>query len=132
VGRVEVIVIDTHVLVWWAGGVRQVSAAARKAIVDSDIVAFSSVTAWEIGTLARRGRLDIHFSTVDWLREVTETHNLTVLTVTLDIAFRAAELQELLRDPIDCLIAATALAHNAPLITKDDRIRASGVVQTIW
>ncbi|MGH7490574.1 MAG: PIN domain-containing protein [bacterium] len=38
----------------------------------------------------------------------------------------------MLRDPIDCLIAATALAHHVPLITKDDRIRQSGVVPTIW
>jgi predicted nucleic acid-binding protein len=34
--------------------------------------------------------------------------------------------------PVDCLIAATALTHNAPLVTKDDRIRNSGVVETIW
>jgi predicted nucleic acid-binding protein len=45
---------------------------------------------------------------------------------------RAAELHDALRDPIDCLIAATALANDAPLVTKDDRIRKSGVVETIW
>jgi predicted nucleic acid-binding protein len=55
-----------------------------------------------------------------------------VLPVTLDIAVRAAEFQETLRDPIDCLIAATALINDAPLVTKDDRIRRSGVVATIW
>lgn len=58
--------------------------------------------------------------------------DLVVLPVTLDVAVRAVELHEILRDPVDCLIAATALAHNAPLITKDDRIRTSGVVETIW
>ncbi|MDP9361771.1 MAG: PIN domain-containing protein [Acidobacteriota bacterium] len=37
-----------------------------------------------------------------------------------------------LRDPIDCIIAATALTHGVPLVTKDDRIRQTGVVETIW
>jgi PIN domain nuclease of toxin-antitoxin system len=133
VGCVEVIVIDTHILVWWADGLRsQLSTPARRAIVDADVVAFSAVTAWEIGTLARRGRINIHLGTGDWLREAMEVHALVTLPVTAEIAVRAAEFHEVLRDPIDCLIAATALTHNAPLITKDDRIRQSEVVQTIW
>ena len=57
---------------------------------------------------------------------------LRVFPITIEIGVRAAELHDLLRDPIDCLIAATALVHDAPLVTKDDRIRKSGVVDTIW
>lgn len=132
-GRVEVIVIDTHVLVWWAGDdISPLSASALKAIDEEGLVAFSTVTAWEIGTLSRRGRIDIHLGVGDWLREVTEGRNLTVVPVTIDIAVRASELHEILRDPIDCLIAATALTHNAPLVTKDNRIRQRGVVTTVW
>jgi PIN domain nuclease of toxin-antitoxin system len=56
----------------------------------------------------------------------------SILPITIETAVRAAELHDMLRDPIDCLIAVTALAHNAPLVTKDDRIRQSGVVETIW
>ena len=48
------------------------------------------------------------------------------------LAVRAAELRDSLRDPADCMIAATAIVHRAPLVTKDDRIRASGLVETIW
>lgn len=61
-----------------------------------------------------------------------EVHALVTLPVTAEIALRAAEFHEVLRDPIDCLIAATALIHEIPLVTKDDRIRRSGVVETIW
>jgi len=61
-----------------------------------------------------------------------EVHSLAAVPVTLDVAIRASELHDILRDPIDCLIAATALTHDAPLVTKDDRIRRSGVVATIW
>jgi PIN domain nuclease of toxin-antitoxin system len=37
-----------------------------------------------------------------------------------------------LRDPVDLIIMATAVHHGVPLITKDNRIRAAGVVETIW
>ena len=127
------IVIDTHVMVWWTIGTpSQLSTSAWRSIVDADVVGFSVVSLWEVGVLSRRGRIDLHRDVYDWLEEVTELHSLEALAVTPDIAFRAAELHELLRDPIDCLIAATALIHNAPLVTRDDRIRKSGVVETIW
>jgi len=54
------------------------------------------------------------------------------LPVTIEISLLAAELHDVLRDPIDCLIAATALTHGVPLVTKDERIQRSGVVATIW
>jgi len=40
-------------------------------------------------------------------------------------------LAELL-DPFDRLIAGTAIRLDAPLITGDERISASGLVRTIW
>jgi len=106
--------------------------AARRSIVKADVVTFSAVSMWEVGILVRRGRIDLHLDTDEWLREVIEVHSLAAMPVTLDVAGRATELHEMLRDPIDCLIAATALVHDAPLVTKDVRIRRSGVVETIW
>src|SRR4051794_8124710 len=35
-------------------------------------------------------------------------------------------------DPADRLIVATALHHGAPLVTKDEAIRRSALVQTVW
>ncbi|HEV7487461.1 MAG TPA: type II toxin-antitoxin system VapC family toxin [Thermoanaerobaculia bacterium] len=127
------IVIDTHVLVWWAtSGRDQLSKAARRAIVDADSIAISVITAWEVGILSVRRRIDIGSRPNDWLRDVTEANRLTVLPVTIEIATLATTLHETLRDPMDCLIAATALTHSVPLVTKDERIQRSGVVATIW
>jgi PIN domain nuclease of toxin-antitoxin system len=36
------------------------------------------------------------------------------------------------KDPADRLIAATAMAEGAALVTADERIRQAKVVQTIW
>ncbi len=131
-GRVEVIVIDTHVLVWWTNAPHQLSSATHEALETADIIAVSAITGWEVAVLARRGRIDIDRDALTWLRDLSAAQNLRILPVTIEIGVRAAELHEALRDPIDCLIAATALTHGVPLVTKDDRIRQTGVVETIW
>jgi Uncharacterized protein conserved in bacteria len=82
--------------------------------------------------LSHRQRIALDRHAAEWLHEIVRARNISVLPLTIDIGVRAAELHEALRDPIDCLIAATALTHDAPLVTKDDRIRRSGVVATIW
>jgi PIN domain nuclease of toxin-antitoxin system len=127
------IVIDTHVLAWWTNNNRdQLSQNARRALVDADAVAFSVITAWEVGTLSACGRIDVAPGPTEWLQVVTETYSLTPLPVTVEIAFLAAELHDVLRDPMDSLIVATALTYGIPLVTKDERIQRSGVVATIW
>jgi PIN domain nuclease of toxin-antitoxin system len=93
-----VIVIDTHVLVWWAtSGRDQLSQAARRAIVDADSVAISVIAEWEVGVLSARRRIDVGPRLNDWLQDVTEANRLTVLPVTLEIATLAAKLHEPLR-----------------------------------
>jgi len=127
------IVVDTHVLVWWTNNNRdQLSQNARRALVDADSVAFSAIPAWEVGTLSARGRINVAAGPSEWLRVVTETYSLTPLPVTTEISLLAAKLHETLRDPMDCLIAATALTYGVLLVTKDERIQRSGVVATIW
>jgi PIN domain nuclease of toxin-antitoxin system len=44
------------------------------------------------------------------------------LPLTGEIAIAAAELEGLHADPADRFIAATAIAHNATLMTADDRL----------
>jgi PIN domain nuclease of toxin-antitoxin system len=127
-----VIVLDTHVLVWWANSPHLLSVAADEAVTNADTAAVSAVTAWEIAVLHRRRRIEINRDALLWIRDLETTRNLVVLPITTEIGVRAAELHDVLRDPIDCLIAATALTHGVPLVTKDERIQRSGVVTTIW
>jgi PIN domain nuclease of toxin-antitoxin system len=127
-----VIVIDTHVLLWWANSPRLLSTAADDALLTADVVAVSAITVWEIAVLHRRRRILINRDALLWIRDLESTRNLVVLPITTEIGVRAAELHETLRDPIDSLIASTALTHGLPLVTKDERIQRSGVVATIW
>lgn len=65
------------------------------------------------------------------LRELTTIYEVLPITpaiAELSVSFSA----NFPRDPSDRLIAATALAHNLPLITSDNRIHKSGEVPCIW
>jgi PIN domain nuclease of toxin-antitoxin system len=127
-----VIVLDTHVLLWWTNTPQLLSTAAGDALATADIVAVSAITALEIAILHRRRRIQIDDDPLPWIRDLGKARGLRVLPVTTEIGVRAGELQGTLRDPMDCLIAATALTHGVPLVTKDERIQRSGVVATIW
>jgi PIN domain nuclease of toxin-antitoxin system len=59
----------------------------------------------------------------------TSVH-LTVLPITVEIAARSVTLS-LYGDPADRLIAATAIEHDAPLVTTDERLLACADVRTL-
>jgi PIN domain nuclease of toxin-antitoxin system len=52
--------------------------------------------------------------------------------VTESIAIEAGLLADFHGDPADRMIIATALELRVPLATRDERIRASKHVQSIW
>ena len=65
-----------------------------------------------------------------WLEQAMSIPGLEITPLTVPVIGGAARLTGL-RDPADMLIVATALHHGAPLITNDERIEASGLVQVI-
>jgi len=131
VGHDEVIVIDTHALIWWVGATSKISPAARAAL-DANSIGVPSIVCLEVAILARRERIELPTPVTEWLANAVRQPNVKLLPITIEIAATAAKLWGTLRDPVDLLIMATAVHHGVPLVTKDDRIRAAGVVETIW
>ncbi|HEX7679966.1 MAG TPA: type II toxin-antitoxin system VapC family toxin [Thermoanaerobaculia bacterium] len=125
------IVVDTHAWLWWAAERHKLSHAAVDALTETEGIAIASITLWEIAMLAEKKRLTLDRDVLVWLEDTITNTGARVLLLTPQIAVLATSIAPL-RDPADRLIAATAISHNAPLVTKDDRIRNSGVVETIW
>lgn len=118
------IVLDTHVLIWLFEGERKVGRRA-KALIDrfwpAGKVAASAMSFWETALLAARGRTVLNVDPDEW-RQRMLTAGLVELPVNGSIAIRATQLVGLPDDPVDRLIAATALNHHAALVTADERI----------
>ena len=132
----SVIVLDTHVLVWWAGDERKrLSRKAVRALQQHgkrNELLVSSISFFEIVTLERRGRLRFSMPVTEWLANVRRLPEYRLEPLTDDIAERAGQFGDAFPDPADRLIAATALMRNAPLVTHDDRLREFQSLQIIW
>lgn len=136
-GSRTLIVLDTHVLVWWVTG--QASELSRKAraAIDKEAtggeILVSSISAWEIAMLVERGRLQLTMDVEQWLDIVTEIDAVRFVPVNNRIAVKSVALPgEFHKDPSDRLIVATARDMAAPLVTADEKIRQYAHIATIW
>jgi PIN domain nuclease of toxin-antitoxin system len=131
-----VIVLDTHTLVWWAGADDALSKKAKAAIqqeMAGGKIIVSAISAWEITMLVEREKIVLSMDVGRWLATVAEIESVHFVPVDVDIAMKSVNLPgDFHRDPADRMIVATARELAAPLVTKDERIRAYKHVNTIW
>jgi PIN domain nuclease of toxin-antitoxin system len=128
------ILLDTHVLVWAVAEPKRLSNAAslaiRQALKDGGL-AVAAITLWELAVLVTRGRIQGYGTVDDSVRLLTQ--GVIVKPITAGIAAIASQFpQGYPRDPADRLIGATAKAEGIPLLTRDERLRADPLLQTIW
>jgi PIN domain nuclease of toxin-antitoxin system len=130
----EVILLDTHVLIWLASEPSKLSRNASEAIRTASKeggIAISAITLWELAWLATNGRLDIT-GTVDSFVEKISSRT-AIRPITAQIAVLATQLpSDYSGDPCDRLIGATALAEGLALVTKDRNIRNYKRIKSIW
>jgi PIN domain nuclease of toxin-antitoxin system len=129
-------VADTHTVIWYIFADQRLSVAARETIeeaaVAGDQIGFSSITLAEIVYLAERDR--IAQGTLDRLLEAVDADDAVLIELPFDRHIAEA-LQRVDRAQVpdlpDRIIAATAVYMGVPLISRDRKIRLSGV-NTLW
>lgn len=130
------IVLDTQVWVWWVSGAAALSENAAEAIdraMADRSIHVSSISAWEVALLVRRGRLELTMDVGDWIARSEALPFLRFVPVDNRIAVRATELADYPhRDPADRIIASTAQLLGAKLVTRDERLWRYPHVETTW
>jgi PIN domain nuclease of toxin-antitoxin system len=128
------IVLDTHVLLWAIADSKKLSRAADAAIRRSrqvDGLAISAISLWELAFLVARGRIRSYGTVESSVNRLIE--GVTIKPITPEIATLAAQFpDDCPRDPADRLIGATARAEGLALVTRDEGIRKSPLLKTIW
>ena len=131
------LVIDTHVLVWWVADTGDLSPRSKRAIertikAGSEVLV-SSISAWEVAMLVQKGRLLLSMEVERWLDQVALIDGLRFYPVDNEVAVKSAILPgEFHKDPADRMIVATARKLAAPLVTADEKMLRYQHVKTIW
>ena len=130
------IVLDTHALIWWLKDDPTLSKKAKTAIqreLEGGEIIVSAISAWEVAMLVEGGRLALSMDVPTWIATLGEIDAIRIAPVDAEIAVQSVMLPgEFHKDPADRMIVATARKLAAPLVTKDEKIRAYPNVQTIW
>ena len=128
------ILLDSHVLIWAVADSKRLSTAAAAAIRRArrgDGLAASAITAYEVAWQIASGRIQ-GYGTVE-ASLVRFLDGVTMRPITPEIAAIAAQFPaDYPRDPADRLIGATARAEGMTLVTRDERIRRSSLIRTVW
>jgi PIN domain nuclease of toxin-antitoxin system len=129
------VLLDTHVWVWWMFGQKDLPANQRAqltALAGKQPPLLSDVSLWEVQMMYSRKRLPLQIPFEHWLHAATRPEVVQLVRLTPAIAIKLSQLPNTFYgDPVDRIIVATALVHEVPLFTHDRKIQRSRVVP-LW
>ena len=130
------IVLDTHVWIWFVSNPELLSKPAKKAInaaMAQKEIFISSISAWEVALLVDKKRLELTLDITDWIAKTEKLQFFQFIPVDNSVAVKSVNLpQPLHSDPADRIIIATAITIAASVITKDEKILNYPHVKSIW
>lgn len=113
--------LDTHMLYF---AVREELTRKERELLNGDRWGISAIVLWEMVKLHHLGRVTIAPADPSMAAVLQRVH---VWPITLEVCEQLRRL-DFRSDPADEIIAATSLAYNVPLLTRDTRILASKIV----
>lgn len=118
------ILLDTHAALWFAMDNGLLGKRSQRTIdraLEDDQLAVSVISFWEITLLIAKRRVRSIDSAAE-TRDFILRAGIGELPLTGEIAILAGELDSLHGDPADRFIAATAIRHDATLVTADEKL----------
>ena len=126
------LLLDTHALLWWYSDDPALPQSCRKLIAQSDSSVFvSAVSAWEISTKFRRGRLSSASDLVQDFGGFLDQEGFLSLPVSYDHGIRAGMLPGPHQDPFDRMLIAQAEIEKL-FIVSNEKIFDQYGVRRVW
>jgi len=120
---VRPLLLDTCAVIWLAEGEKLARSAADLLHAADDagqVTYISPISAWEVGQLASRGRIQLLITPQRWFARLFEARGVQLAEMSPDLLIASSFLPgKPPRDPADRIIAATARDLGATLITRD-------------
>ena len=127
------IILDTHAWIWWVTESSNLSKKAARVIHEADSVGIVGMSCWEVAMLVAKRRIGLKMDVETWIELALRRPRVRFLSSTPKVMVDAVNLPDRApNDPVDRLIIAECRHHGVPLVTKDDHIRSSRLVEVIW
>jgi PIN domain nuclease of toxin-antitoxin system len=131
-----VIVLDTHVWLWWLHNPARLSPAADKLIQQeqgSGALIISTISVWEVAVKVQSGKLTIPMEINRWY-ELARSYPATIIEPLSPLdAIASTQLPgDFHKDPADRIIVSLARRLAVPLLTCDRKILDYKHVITVW
>jgi PIN domain nuclease of toxin-antitoxin system len=124
---VSILLLDTHVFLWWRANDARLSSEVRDAIAGADIVFVSAASAWEAAIKIALGRLRLP----EPFAAGVEASGFQRLQIAFEHAEAAGALPRHHADPFDRMLVAQTLLEGCELVSRDRALEPYGV-RMLW
>ncbi len=126
-------VADTHSFLWFLANDERLGSEAKEIfrLCDSgeETIAIPSIVLLECLYVCERKKVSVEFKEI--LARISGSFNYLIYPLDEEVVFECSKILKI-KDPHDRIIVATAKLLNAPAITKDEEIKNSGIIETVW
>ena len=123
--------LDTHTLIWFISGSKELSQTARQAIEEDNVTNFVSIASlWEIAIKVSLNKLELKTSFSQINKQLLE-NGFELLPITFEDTLTVSALPFHHRDPFDRIIITQAITNGLIIISKDEHFSLYGV-NVIW
>jgi len=124
--------LDTHALLWWLSDDPALTRTARKVIAETkNTLIVSAVSAWEIATKVRLGKLPTGADLASDFSGQIQREGFELLAISAEHGIRAGLLPGPHKDPFDRMLIAQSQAENVPIISNEAVFESYGV-RRVW
>lgn len=119
------ILLDTHIWIWWADESEKLSNRHREAIESNreSGLGVSAISCWEVAKLVEYRRLELSINLKEWMKEALRLPGIQLIELTPQIVIESTQLPgEFHNDPADQMIVATARVYEMAVATEDRKI----------
>lgn len=130
------IVLDTHVWLWWLHDPARLSPRAYEAVergAAARALRVSAISVWEVAVKVEAGKLKLPMDVQRWYELASTNHPIIIEALEPADLIASTRLPGVLhKDPADRIIVAVARRYSALLVTRDQKLLDYPHVETLW
>lgn len=128
------IIVDTHYLIWDLMGHTNINSKVEKVLSNPENELYlCAISYWEIAMLVGKKKIQLLESVEMVCNDIQRLRNYKVINISPKISeIVCLYANQINSDPADCIIAASTIANDAFLLTRDQNLIKASFLKTLW